>query len=296
MNREEPTPSEKYAAYLRSVGSKWLIAAVARIYRPGCKADYVIILEGPQGIGKSTCLLILAGREWFADEIADLGTKDSAQDLRGKWIVELAEVAALRRGEIERVKAFVSRNVDHYRPSYGRRSMDFPRQCVFAGTTNADAYLADETGNRRFWPVKVTGLQLDALERDRDQLWAEAVARFKAGESWWLDREVEAFAAEEQEQRRQGDPWEEPILDWLGRQTKAEHTVAEILQGAIGREVGDWTQRDMNRVVRCLRANGYERVQVRDPARKDATGKGRRVWVYRAVSPVCVGDNAQPIL
>jgi putative DNA primase/helicase len=292
LNREEPTPSEKYAAYLRSVGSKWLIAAVARIYRPGCKADYVIIFEGPQGIGKSTCCRILAGDGWFADEIADLGTKDSAQDLRGKWIVELAEVAALRRGEIERVKAFVSRNVDHYRPSYGRRSMDFPRQCVFAGTTNADAYLADETGNRRFWPVKVTGLQLDALVRDRDQLWAEAVSRFRAGESWWLDQEVEAFAAEEQEQRRQGDPWEEPILDWLGRQTKAEHTVAEILQGALVREVGDWTQRDMNRVVRCLRANGYERVQVRDPARKDVTGKGRRVWVYRAVSPVWADGNA----
>jgi predicted P-loop ATPase len=292
LNREEPTPSERYAAYLRSVGAKWLIAAVARIYRPGCKADYVIILEGPQGIGKSTCLRILAGDEAFADEIADLGTKDSAQDLRGKWIVELAEVAALRRAEVERVKAFVSRNVDHYRPSYGRRSMDFPRQCVFAGTTNADAYLADETGNRRFWPVKVTGLQLEALERDRDQLWAEAVARFKAGESWWLEREVEAFAAEEQERRRQGDPWEEPILDWLGRQTETEHTVPEILQGPIGRDVGDWTQRDMNRVVRCLRANGYERVQVRDPARKDASGKRGRIWVYRAVSPVCADDNA----
>jgi predicted P-loop ATPase len=191
-------------------------------------------------------------------------------------------VAALKRAEVERVKAFISRNVDHYRPSYGRRSADFPRQCVFAGTTNADAYLADETGNRRFWPVKVTGLRLEDLGRDRDQLWAEAVARFKAGETWWLDREVEAFAAEEQNQRRQGDPWEDPILDWLGRQTKTEHTAAEILQSALGREVGDWTQGDMNRVVRCLRANGYERVQVRDPARKDAAGNGRRVWVYRA--------------
>jgi predicted P-loop ATPase len=152
--------------------------------------------------------------------------------------------------------------------------MDFPRQCVFAGTTNADAYLADETGNRRFWPVKVTGLRLDGLKRDRDQLWAEAVVRFKADESWWLDREVEAFAAEEQEQRRQGDPWEEPILEWLGRQTKTEHAVAEILTGALHREVGDWTQTDLNRVARCLRAHGYERAQIR-------TGDGRRIWVYR---------------
>lgn len=240
----------------------------------------MIILEGPQGVGKSTCLRILAGDEWFADEISDLGTKDSAQDLRGKWIVELAEVAALKRAALERMKAFISRNVDHYRPSYGRRSIDFPRQCVFAGTTNADAYLADETGNRRFWPVKVSGLQLEALARDRDQLWAEAVARFKAGEAWWLDREVEALAAEEQEQRRQGDPWEGPILEWLGRQTKAEHTVADLLRGALTREVGDWTQGDLNRVARCLRANGYERIQVREPT-EDNSGKRRRTWVYR---------------
>ena len=274
LNREEPTPSERYATYLRTVGTKWMIAAVARVYRPGCKVDHVMVLEGPQGCGKSTCFRILAGNEWFADEIADLGTKDSAQDLRGKWIVELAEVAALKRGMLERVKAFFTRNVDHYRPSYGRRSMDFPRQCVFAGTTNADAYLADETGNRRFWPVKVTGLRLDELIRDRDQLWAEAVVRFKADESWWLDREVEVFAAEEQDQRRQGDPWEEPILDWLSRQTKPEHTVAEILTGALQREVGDWTQADLNRVARCLRAHGYKRAQVR-------TDNGQRTWVYR---------------
>jgi predicted P-loop ATPase len=280
LNCEEPTPSEGYTAYLRSIGPKWLIAAVARIYRPGCKVDHVIVFEGPQGVGKSTCLRILAGDEWFADEISDLGTKDSAQDLRGKWIVELAEVAALKRATLERMKAFISRNVDHYRPSYGRRSMDFPRQCVFAGTTNADAYLADETGNRRFWPVKVTGLRLEELVRDRDQLWAEAVVRFKAGEAWWLDREVEAFAAEEQEQRRQGDPWEEPILEWLGRQTKTEHTVAEILSGALRREVGDWTQADLNRVARCLRANGYERFQVRAAA-QDGSGKRRRTWMYR---------------
>jgi predicted P-loop ATPase len=106
------------------------------------------------------------------------------------------------------------------------------------------------------------------------------VVRFKAGEAWWLDREVEAFAAEEQEQRRQGDPWEEPILEWLGRQTKTEHTVAEILSGALRREVGDWTQADLNRVARCLRANGYERFQVRAGV-QDGSGKRQRTWIYR---------------
>ena len=109
------------------------------------------MLEGAQGVGKSSALAALVPNpEWFADEISDLGSKDSAQDLRGKWILELAELSALKRGDIERTKAFMSRSVDHYRPSYGRRSQDFPRQCVFAGTTNADAYLGDETGNRRF--------------------------------------------------------------------------------------------------------------------------------------------------
>ena len=123
---------------------------------------------------------------WFADEISDLGSKDSAQDLRGKWIIELAELSAMKRGDIERTKAFMSRAIDHYRPSYGRRSQDFPRQCVFAGTTNADTYLGDETGNRRFWPVKVGHIDLAGLREVRDQLWAEAVAAFKAGEKWWL--------------------------------------------------------------------------------------------------------------
>jgi hypothetical protein len=142
------------ALYVREVGRRWAISGVARIYRPGCKADHALVLEGRQGAGKSSALAALVpNADWFADEISDLGSKDSAQDLRGKWLLELAELSALKRGEIERVKAFMSRSVDHYRPSYGRRSQDFPRQCFFAGTTNAEEYLIDETGNRRWWPV-----------------------------------------------------------------------------------------------------------------------------------------------
>src|SRR5688572_12569501 len=129
-----------------------MIAAVARIHRPGCKADHALILEGAQGRQKSSAIAALVPDEmWFTDSIADLGTKDSAQDLAGKWLIELGELSSLKRPEVERIKAFMSRSTDHYRPSYGRRSQDFARQCVFAGSTNSDAYFTDETGNRRFW-------------------------------------------------------------------------------------------------------------------------------------------------
>jgi hypothetical protein len=157
--------------YLRQVGRRWFISLVARGSDEGCKVDHLLVLEGRQGAGKSSALAALVPEPgWFTDEIADLGSKDSAQDLRGKLLIEIAELSALRRGEVERIKAYLSRSTDHYRPSYGRRSRDFPRQCVFAGTTNSDAYLQDETGNRRFWGVKVGTIDLDALKRDRDQL------------------------------------------------------------------------------------------------------------------------------
>ena len=210
--------------YSQAVGRAWLISAVARVFKPGCKADHALILEGPQGAFKSTaCSIIAMSPDWFADEIADLGSKDSAQDLRGKWIIEIGELSAMRRSEVERVKAFISRSSDHYRPSYGRRSQDFARQCVFIGTTNADAYLADETGGRRFWPVKVGKIDTDALRRDIGQLWAEAVAAFKAGEAWHLPREIEMQAREQQADRRITDPWEDAIIGWAEAQVRVGH-------------------------------------------------------------------------
>lgn len=283
QGREAPSARpEAFTGYLHAIGAKWLISAVARVFRPGCKVDHVLVLEGAQGIGKSSALRVLAGGDaWFADEVADLGSKDAAQGLRGKWILELAEMAALRRAEVERMKAFLTRTTDHYRPSFGRRSGDFPRQCVFAATTNDEAYLADASGNRRFWPVKVTAVRLEELARDCEQLWAEAVQRFKAGESWWLDRELEAVATEEQAGRRDEDPWDNVVLEWLGRQTKPAHTVGEILKGALRLDEADWTPAAQNRVARCLKAHGYERHQRRDPTQKDGQGRSRRVYVYQ---------------
>jgi predicted P-loop ATPase len=265
-----PDTTEGGHGYTTEVGMRWPISAVARVYQPGCKADHCLILEGPQGLGKSTAAAALAMEDaWFSDEIADIGTKDCGQDLRGKWIIELGELSALRRGEIERVKAFMSRKVDHYRPSYGRRSQDFPRQCVFIGSTNADAYLADETGGRRFWPVKIGKINLEKLKADREQLWAEAVAAYRAGEKWWLDKAIEAQAREQQEQRRIVDPWEERVLDYVdgripGLDTRCDEvTIARLLELAIEMPIERQGQADQNRVARILRPNGWKLVQRR---------------------------------
>ncbi len=205
--------------YTRTVGSSWLISAVARVYQPGCKADHVLVLEGEQGTGKSTALSILAGA-WFADTPIDLGSKDAYQALRGKWIVELGELASLRKADVERAKAFFSASTDTYRPSYGRRSVDVPRQCVFAGSTNLDAYLQDATGNRRFWPIRTGAIDLDALRRDRDQIWAEALDAYNAGVPWWIDDpKIARLASDEQSARQTGDAWEADITAWLSSST-----------------------------------------------------------------------------
>ena len=168
--------------YLAAVGAKFLISAVARILHPGSQVDHVLVLEGEQGTGKTSSVRIL-GRKWVADGLPNLHDKDSAIYLQGVWIVELPELAAIRRtGDLESIKAFLSRTSDRFRPPYGRRTVDIPRQCVFIATTNETEYLRDPTGNRRFWPVHCGAIGLAALARDCDQLWAEAVARYIKGE------------------------------------------------------------------------------------------------------------------
>jgi len=180
-------PDAANAGYVAAVGARWLISAVARIYKPGCKADHLLILEGDQGTLKSSAIAALVSPEWFADELGEMGSKDTALQLCGKWVIELPELDSLTRSEVSRAKAFLSRQADHFRPPYARRPDDFPRQCVFVGTCNRETYLQDETGGRRFWPVVYCQIDLDALRCDRDQLWAEALEQFRAGAIWWLD-------------------------------------------------------------------------------------------------------------
>lgn len=175
--------------YTRAAGRKWMCAAVARVMRPGCKFDCVLVLVGAQGIGKSTFAATLA-KGWFNDSVINMGTKDGYESLRGSWIIELGELAALKRTEVESIKAFVSKQEDTYRAAYARRASTYPRQCVFIGSTNEAEFLKDRTGGRRWWPVNAERrLDRKKLTADVDQLWAEAVVRWKAGE--YLDLESE---------------------------------------------------------------------------------------------------------
>jgi predicted P-loop ATPase len=257
--------------YARAVGSRWLLSAVARIFRPGAKADCCLILEGPQGIRKSTALKTLAG-EFFTDELADLGSKDAAMQTRGVWIIELSELDSLSRSEVARIKAFMSRSTDRFRPPYGMRLVESPRQCVFAGTVNHSTYLRDETGGRRFWPIACGRIDVDALARDRDQMWAETRARFDAGAVWWLDSaELIRMASDEQTERYEGDPWEEVIGRWA--EGRSNLSIGEVLELCLQKPQSLWTQSDKNRAARCLQFLGWERYRERQGARLE--------WRYR---------------
>src|SRR5262249_44917374 len=160
-----------------------------------------------------------------------------------------------------------SRCIDRFRPPYGKRPIASPRQCVFCGTCNQDTYLKDETGGRRFWPIRCGDeILLDALQRDRNQLWAEAVHRFNKGESWWLDSaELVSIANEEQSDRFEADPWQPDIAEWLIEKlptTGRQYTTSEeILETVIQKRKADWTQIDKNRVARCLTALGWRRLK-----------------------------------
>lgn len=281
--------------------SLWLISAIARVYRPGVKADHMLILEGEQGARKSTALKILAGEDWFTDELPDLGSKDAAIHMQGVWIVEIAELDAIGRAEVSRIKAFLTRTADRFRPPYGRHTVEVKRQCVFAGTVNPDTYLRDETGNRRFWPIRCGDIDIEALRRDRDQLWAEAVARFKDGAIWWLeDTALLKAAREEQDKRYQSDAWDGLIDRWLTheirvfgdsfssfdpirRESVLRHepltdvSVGEILEEAIGIEPARWNRVDQMRVSGYLKKNGWERYRTYDVV----DGKTARDWRYR---------------
>lgn len=270
--------------YLKRVGEKFMIGAVARIFEPGCKFDNMLVLEGKQGRGKSTAIRILFG-DWFSDTQLELQNKDAYAQLDGIWGYEIGEMDAFSRAEATRVKAFVTSQVDRYRAAFERRPESHARSTVFIGTTNQDEYLKDPTGARRFWPVRVSeDVNFDALRAERDQLWAEAVARYRAGEKWHVTpQEQEDYFAAEQKAREVPDPWFDAIEDWLQTEPASAHQYAagyriiDVLKGAVGFHVerAAPTRQESQRVASILRQLGYERY-------RESTGK--RGYRYKLVS------------
>lgn len=204
----------------RAMSRKHFVAAVARVFNPGCKYDYCLIMSGAEGIGKSTLLRVMGGK-WFNDSITTLEGKEGMEQLRRAWVVELGELSSIKRSDVEQVKAHLSKQVDIYRAAYARRVLEHPRQCVFCGTTNEALFLKGDTGNRRFWVIPVVAELRkykdwsEAIRRDRNQLWAEAVHYYKQGEPLYLSEELEAQA--KQRQQDFNDDNDDPIVAMLDK-------------------------------------------------------------------------------
>ena len=284
--------------YARGVARMFFVSAIARVRRPGSKVDTIVVLEGPQGLGKSR-LLSKLGSPWFADTPISLGDKDAYQALRGIWLYELAEMVTFKGRDATRIKSFASSPSDHFRPSYEPRARSVPRQCVFIGTTNETDYLGDPTGARRFWPVRLERIDLQAVDRDRDQLWAEADALFHSEAMWWPDATLDALGAEATEERFEGDPWEGPLLEWLAKPTRTEHfgegrsskepldptdgfAMSEILNGALSIPTERQSKREQERVAVMLRRAGWCREK--NPRR--VNGQRIRHWFNPGVGVV----------
>lgn len=244
--------------YVRSVGRWWLLQMIARVYEPGCQADYMLILEGPQGELKSTACRILAGDDYFSDSLSlhDIGKKDASLHLRGKAIIEFSELDGISKVEASQLKAFVTRTHERYRPPYAAVEVIEPRQCVFVGTCNKDTYLRDETGGRRFWPVKCGDIDIAGLRSVRDLLLAEAVARYKAGERRYPDREFERqYITPEQEARYEFDEWYETVEAYI--RPLSQTTIVQIAQSCLNIPIDRLGRPEQMRIAAILRKLGW---------------------------------------
>jgi predicted P-loop ATPase len=299
----------------RLISRRWLISGAARAMKPGCQVDTCLVLEGGQGKRKSTTLRALAVHdEWFADQIAGMDYKDSSQDLQGKWIIELSEIDKFSsKHEQGTIKSFIPRMVDHFRQSYGHRSQDWPRSCVFAASTNRCTWARDETGGRRWWPVRCGDMaDIEGVRRDRDQIWAEAYHAFLANEKWWFDETdgpaILADLREEQKARFEPDPWEAKIMPWIHEEEKKYYegrrllpqddkrrnepfwvTSETILEHCLSKLPQHWTDFDKGRITRILAFNDFERSQ-----RRLYDGDGVAIHVIDAEGNTVNDANGQP--
>lgn len=264
------TDSELHATFIR----KTLISAVARALSPGCKVDTVCILAGHQGAGKSSFWRVLASEDWFDDSIGSVSDKDERLKLHQSWLVEWAELEAVfKRRDISAVKAFITTQTDQIRPPYGRTVKAFARPSIIVGTTNFNEFLADPTGNRRFWvvPVNKEWIPLDDLAGDRDRIWAAATHAFMRGESWTLPTEMKQQAMEAGSEYELSDPWEEAVLSYVADKQKV--TATDILSHAIGLDLDRQDRASQMRVTNLLKVNGWT------TSRQVVHGKRLRFWI-----------------
>ena len=239
----------------RNIGRCWLISAIARAFQPGVQADHCIVFEGRQGLGKSTAIKRLTGEQYFAVHVAQsLVNKEAAILCEGVWIMEFSELSSIKGNRSEDVKSFLSRTHDRYRSIYGKQATDFPRQCVFAGTTNEDVYLDDSTGGRRYWPVYCRRVDLEDLSDVRDMLWAEALVAYRSGERWHLSRQMEHQAQVVQRQRLIEEPWNATVLKHITGKTSV--SANEILLD-MSIKISDINSGHQRRVAKCLRLHGW---------------------------------------
>lgn len=242
--------------YVRMIGKMFLIAMVARVFKPGCQCDYMLVLEGPQGALKSTACRTLAGDAWFTDSLPNnVTSKDAKQHLRGVWLAEIKELASFKKAETEDLKSFIDRRGEKYRPPYAKRDVMEPRQCVLVGTTNEDVYIKDDSGGRRYWPAAVAAIAIKRLAEDREQLFAEALIAYRQDERWWPNQaDEDRYFKPQQEKRQDQDAWLPAISHWLSTQVVQRFTVSEIARACLGFDgearIGKVEQ---NRIVNVLK-------------------------------------------
>lgn len=271
-------------AYTQQSAQCFMVSAVARILwmdskvrHNGAQVDFMLVLEGEQGLRKTSAVRSLFGPQWYMEAQESPTSKDFYQALRGRWCVEIGEMDSFSKADVTKVKQAITARFDTYRPSYGRVSRSFRRECVFVGTTNESEYLKDPSGGRRFLPVKVFGVCIPDLEADRDQLWAEAVAMFRDGFQWW---DLPPDAAEQQEERFAEDSWQGPVQRWLsGRANFGEYpprlsktcseekpiawtTTTELLSWCLNIDVGKHGKPEQMRISAIMRRLKWKHVRV----------------------------------
>ena len=264
---------------VEAMAKRFLVSCVARAFAElptGAKVDTTLILVGKQGARKSSALAALIGREWFSDSPIDLrNPKEAMSQLGGVWLHEFAELDSISPRDITTVKAFLTAQVDKYRPAYGRNTVEIARQCVFAGTTNNEGgdFLRDPTGSRRFWPVQVEAVDIEGLEAARDQLWGEAVAMYQAGVAWWLTEQEATELADHNLQYQSSDPWAGPVVKYLeGPPRIHECTISDLLTHAVGVDLDKQHKGQQMRIGGIMTEIGWDKKR----GRRD--GMTVRLW------------------